>query len=187
MNKIIKYIPTYCCKSIYDIDFNKLYELGKRIILTDLDNTLISYRINTANEELIKINKYIRKLGFKICIISNNNDKRIVEFSKSFILDGYLHNAKKPKNDKINHFISERNFKKEEIIFIGDQLVTDILGANNVGVDSILVKTIDSKSQKWYTKINRLRERKIVKKIKKYDYLTGNKIQSIINQGDKNE
>ena len=52
---------------------------------------------------------------------------------------------------------------------MGDQLVTDISGFNKLGVDSILVKTIDQKNQKWYTKINRLREKNILKKIKKVD------------------
>lgn len=187
MKNVIKYIPTYCVDSIYDIDFNKLYELGKRIILTDLDNTLISYRIKVAPNELKDLNLKLKNLGYKIFIVSNNNDERIVEFSKSFSLDGYLTKAGKPKPYKMEKFIKDNNFIKSEIIYIGDQLVTDINAANNVGLDSILVKTIDSKSQKWYTKINRLREKKIIKQIKKYDSLIGVTINRVINQGEKDE
>lgn len=187
MNKILKYIPTYCVNSVYDIDFSKLYELGKRIILTDLDNTLISYRINEAPVKLKELNSKLKKIGFSIFVVSNNNDGRIVEFSKSFCLDGYLTKAGKPKANKINNFILEQNFKKEEIIFIGDQLVTDIKAANNANLDSILVKTIDTKSQKWYTKINRLREKKIIREIIKYDSLIGNTIKNVVNQGEKDE
>lgn len=187
MKNVIKYIPTYCVDSIYDIDFNKLYELGKRIILTDLDNTLISYRIKEAPCELKELNSKLVNLGYKIFVVSNNNDERIVEFSKSFKLDGYLTKANKPKPNKMEKFISDNGFIKEEIIYIGDQLVTDIKGANNVGLDCILVRTIDTKSQKWYTKINRLREKKILKEITKYDYLIGETIKRVISQGDKNE
>ena len=68
-NKYSKYIPTYCIKSVFDLDYNKLYELGKKIILTDLDNTLISYKTTFANKELQDLNKELRKLGFKIFIV----------------------------------------------------------------------------------------------------------------------
>ena len=56
---------------------------------------------------------------------------------------------------------------------MGDQLVTDISGFNKLGVDSILVKTIDQKNQKWYTKINRLREKNILSILQKLlSYMT---------------
>jgi predicted HAD superfamily phosphohydrolase YqeG len=63
---------------------------------------------------------------------------------------------------------------------IGDQLVTDILCANRVGVDSILVKSISRASEKWYTRINRLRDPFIVKKIAKKDALYAKQIAEIV-------
>ena len=65
------------------------------------------------------------------------------------------------------------------IIALGDQLVTDILGFNRLGLYSVLVKTIDKKTQKWYTKINRLREKKILKNIKKTNSEIYRKIEEI--------
>ena len=53
------------------------------------------------------------------------------------------------------------------MVVIGDQFVTDITVAKKIGVDSIIVKTIDHKTQKWYTKINRLREKWYLKRLKK--------------------
>ena len=185
-NKYSKYIPTYCIKSVFDFDYNKLYELGKKIILTDLDNTLISYKTAFANKELQDLNKELRKLGFKIFIVSNNNEKRILEFMKSFEIDGYLIKAGKPNPKKINEFIYDNGFVKNEIIYLGDQLVTDIAGANNASLDSVLVSTIDVSSQKWYTKINRLREKKIIKEIYKIDSLLAKKIEETVNRGKKN-
>ena len=165
----MKYLPTYVYTTIYDIDFTSLYASGKRIILSDLDNTIASYSEETPSKEMLEFNKYLRNLGFKIYLVSNNNDKRIKKFSEEFVIDGFLAKAKKPFTKKLEKFLSNNNLKKEEIISMGDQLVTDISGFNKLGVDSILVKTIDQKNQKWYTKINRLREKNILKKIKKVD------------------
>ncbi len=165
----MKYLPTYVYTTIYDIDFTSLYASGKRIILSDLDNTIASYSEETPSKEVLEFNEYLRNLGFKIYLVSNNNDKRITKFSEEFIIDGFLARAKKPFTKKLEKFLSNNNLKKEEIISMGDQLVTDISGFNKLGVDSILVKTIDQNNQKWYTKINRLREKNILKKIKKVD------------------
>lgn len=186
-DKYLKYIPTYCLKSVLDVDYNKLYELGKRIILTDLDNTLISYNYNYATKELICLNDLLREKGFKIFIVSNNNEKRIVKFMETFKIDGYLIKAGKPSAKKINMFINNNNFSKNEIIFIGDQLVTDVACANNVGIDSILVSTIDVNSQKWYTKINRMREARIIKNISKINFKKACEIYETVKRGTENE
>ena len=84
--------------------------------------------------------------------------------------------------------MKDKNIKKEETIFVGDQILTDILCANRVGIDSILVKTIDKKSQKWYTNINRLREKYIIKKLVKKQLPNANEVLELINNwGIKNE
>ncbi len=173
----MKYLPTYVYTTIYEIDFTSLYAKGKRIILSDLDNTIASYSEKTPTKEMIKLNEYLRKLGFKIYLVSNNYDRRIKKFSEEFIIDGYLAKAKKPFTKKLEVFLKKENLKKEEIISIGDQLVTDIAGFNGLGVDTILVKTIDLKNQKWYTKINRSREKMILKKIKKVDCIKYNQMK----------
>ena len=83
-NKYSKYIPTYCIKSVFDLDYNKLYELGKKIILTDLDNTLISYKTTFANKELQDLNKELRKLGFKILRENHRQDRADIKLDLQF-------------------------------------------------------------------------------------------------------
>lgn len=165
----MKYIPTFVVTKFTDIDFDTLYAKGKRIILTDLDNTLINYHKSTPSKELILLNEKLHKMGFTIYIISNNSKKRINEFSKEFKIEGYLSNTMKPYSFKLNQFITKNKFVKEEIIFIGDQILTDIACANSAELDSLLVKSLTRSSEKWYTKINRLREKRIMKKIKEID------------------
>ena len=175
----MKYIPNYVYKTIYDIDFDTLYASGKRIILSDLDNTIAGYDELEASEKSIKWNKMLKEQGFKIYLVSNNNDTRIKEFSKKFNINGYLSKARKPFTKRLEKFLKENNIKKEEVISIGDQIVTDIVGFNSLGVDTILVKTINQKKQKWYTKINRSREKRILRKIKKVDCVKYNQIKEL--------
>lgn len=175
----MKYVPRDVYLSIYDIDFNKLYDKGYRIIISDLDNTLASYKEDIPSNKLIsKINE-IKKLGFKFYLISNNESNRISVFNKILNADGYLSKAGKPKTKKMEQFLKKHNINKEEVIGIGDQLVTDILGFNKLEVYSILLKTIDKKTQKWYTKINRIREKTIIKRIKKVNFEVGRKIEKL--------
>ena len=85
----------------------------------------------------------------------------------------------KPSKKALKKIMKKHNVKNNQIAVIGDQLVTDILGFNRLGVYSILVKTIDKKTQKWYTKINRIREIKILKEIKKINPNIGRKIEEL--------
>ena len=61
-----KFIPDYCFKSIYEIPLSKLYADGIRLILTDLDNTLISYLDAMPNDNLIKWRDEVIKTGFEL-------------------------------------------------------------------------------------------------------------------------
>lgn len=175
----MKYIPNDVFCTINDIDFNKLYEEGYRFIISDLDNTLASYQETKPTDELIKKINEIQKIGFKFYLVSNNNSVRISLFNSILKTDGFLAKANKPKIKKLEKYLSDNNINKNETIGLGDQLVTDILGFNTLGVYSILVKTIDKKTQKWYTKINRIREKAIIKNIKKINPKIGRKIEEL--------
>lgn len=160
------YTPKCVVNKFNDLDFNKLYEDGYRIIISDLDNTLAPYTMKSPSKELKESIEKIKEIGFKIYLISNNKNTRISHFCHELGLNGYLANAKKPKTRKLNDFLNKEQIDKNLVIALGDQLVTDILGFNRINLYSVLVKTIDAKTQKWYTKINRLREIRILKRIK---------------------
>ncbi len=175
----MKYIPNLVIDNFLSIDFNKLYEDGFRFIISDLDNTLAAYTVSKPSEELIKKIKEIKALGFKFYLVSNNNKKRLEIFNQLLCTDGFLEKAGKPKSSKILNFFVKEGIDGLRTIGIGDQLVTDILGFNRSCGYSILVKTIDKKTQKWYTKINRIREKRIIKKIKKVNLEIGSRIEKL--------
>ena len=183
---MLKYIPTKIALSVFDINYNELYASGKRIILFDLDNTLISYYEDEPNEKLIDFGNMLLSIGFKVYVLSNNKGNRIIKFMSKFPATGAGYSMKKPFKSKIMKFLDWNGIRDyKEIVMIGDQLVTDILCANNVGVDSILVKSISRDSEKFYTVINRLREPLIIKRFAKCNKEYANQILDIIKKEKK--
>jgi predicted HAD superfamily phosphohydrolase YqeG len=72
--------------------------------------------------------------------------------------------------------------RKNEIIAVGDQLMTDVLGGNRFGIDVILVKPLKKKSEKWYTKLNRFNERQVLNSLKRHYPEVYQKIEGINNE-----
>jgi len=166
--KTSKFIPSEFHATFFDIDFNKLYKKGLRVILTDLDNTLITYEEFVPTDTIMKKLDSIREIGFEVFIISNNHPPRINTFLKGTNYLG-IGNAKKPlkKGIKKALSLSEKEYFLDEVVIIGDQLMTDIYGANRFGVYNILVNPLKRKTEKWYTRFNRKIEIKMLEKIKK--------------------
>lgn len=173
-------IPNEVSIDIYHIDYQNLLNNQQTNLFFDCDNTLITYNDITLNDKVIELFKQLKNQGFNIYIISNNNIDRINKIHNENIKD-YLVKLNKPNINKFNQYLLNNNLDKSSIVIIGDQLLTDILLANKMNIYSILVKTIDKHTQKWYTKINRLREAiylnkiknnnlEIYKKIKEFDH-----------------
>lgn len=165
--KTKQFIPTEFHDSFFDIDFQKLYDNGKRIILTDLDNTLISYEEFKPTKIILDKIQELESMGFEIVLISNNSVSRITDFCEGTDLKG-IGNARKPLRIGFKKALNSTKLnRKEKTVVIGDQLMTDIFGANRFDIDSILVNPLKKKTEKWYTKFNRKIEYKMLEKIKK--------------------
>ena len=161
------FIPSLYVNTIFDIDYNKLYEDGIRLILTDLDNTLISYKETDPLEAQYDWVKKMKEIGFEIIIVSNNSHKdRVSHFAK--LLDiKYLNFALKPTKIGKALKMANKKYEPEEVIALGDQLMTDILVANRMKFHSVLVKAVDRKSDILPTRINRKLEGHVLKVLKK--------------------
>ncbi|XMB85138.1 YqeG family HAD IIIA-type phosphatase [Mycoplasmatota bacterium WC44] len=161
------YLPSMNYQTVYDIDFNKLYSDGKRYILTDLDNTIISYAFSSPTEKEKKLFNDLKEIGFKIVIVSNSPSSRVKGFTTELDVFG-ISSSKKPLLSGMKRALRHLgNPNKEEVIFLGDQLMTDVLVGNRLGIDTFFVLPLEVKSEKWYTKINRRLEKIVVRKVKK--------------------
>lgn len=164
-----KFIPDYYFKSIYDIPLKDLYNEGIRLILTDLDNTLISYNEELPDEKLFSFKEKIESLGFEFILVSNSKKNRVDKFAKAYNIP-YVKLSMKPLKRGIRKAVKKltrKKYKKNEIILLGDQLMTDVLGAKRYGIKVSLIQAIDSNSEIGPTKFNRKLEKFVLKRIKK--------------------
>lgn len=164
--KTYKFIPDEFHDTFFDIDFKELYQKGYRVILTDLDNTLITYEESKITDKILKKLDSLEKIGFELFIVSNNHQIRIDAFLEGTSYSG-IGQARKPLTSGIKKALklSEREYFLDEIVIIGDQLMTDVYGANRYGAYSVLVNPIKRKTEKWYTRFNRKIESKMLKEI----------------------
>ena len=161
------YVPDIYKKSIYDIDYKKLKNNGIKCILFDLDNTIIKYKQKEPTKESLELINSLKELGFKVILYSNGMNKRVKSFGESFDIEYYAF-CKKPQDKKLKQLLKDLKYNESEVVIIGDQIMTDILLGNTVGITSILTEPI-AKKEFIFTKINRRKENKIIKKLSKLD------------------
>lgn len=159
--------PTWMVKSIYSITPEQLRKNGIRAVLTDLDNTLIAWNHPEATEEMINWIKMMKEAEVPVMILSNNSDSRIRLVAEHLDLK-YVPRSMKPTRRAFRIAEEKLRLPAEEVVMVGDQIITDILGANRAGVRSILVKPILD-SDAWNTKFNRFIELKIMNALMKSD------------------
>lgn len=132
------FYPYEYVESVFSIDYNKLYGKGYKAIIFDIDNTLVHHG-EDSTKEVDELFQMIHNIGFKTLLLSDNGEERIKRFIKN-IDSPYIHNANKPKKANFLKSIEILDIKKEEAVYIGDQIFKDIYGANKSGIDNILVK-----------------------------------------------
>ena len=127
--------------STYVIDFQEYYNRGYRGILFDVDNTLVPHGA-PEDERVIKLFKHLKEIGFKTCLISNNKEYRVKPLADE-VGSFYVSKAGKQSPKNYVKAMEYMNTDKSDTYFVGDQLFTDVWGANRAGIKSVLVKPID--------------------------------------------
>ncbi|HLR88902.1 MAG TPA: YqeG family HAD IIIA-type phosphatase [Atopostipes sp.] len=159
--------PTWMVKSIYSITPEQLRKNNIHAVLTDLDNTLIAWDHPEATEESVRWIEMMKEADIPVVIISNNNGNRIEKVAEILELD-FVPMSLKPSRRAFRKAEKKLGIPAENLVMVGDQIMTDILGSNRHGVRSILVKPILD-SDAWNTKFNRFIELKIMNKLIKSD------------------
>lgn len=140
-----KLYPYEYVQSVFEIDWRRLFESGFRAVIFDIDNTLV-FQDEDATSEVEKLFSSLSKLGFKTVILSNNTEERVKRFLKN-IDSPYVCNAYKPFAGGYKKALEKLGVSNERTVFVGDQLFTDILGANRAKIPSILVSYIRPKEK----------------------------------------
>ncbi len=139
------FYPKEYLDSTYVIDFESLYQAGYRGILFDVDNTLVPHDA-PADERSIALFERLHEMGFSTCLISNNREPRVTPFANA-LKTLYVYKAGKPKRRGYEEGMRRMGTQRSNTLFVGDQLFTDVWGANRAGMHSILVKPMNPKEE----------------------------------------
>ena len=155
--KMKKLYPNLYYTKVEEITIETLIKNKIKLLILDVDNTLIDYYKNLS-EEVKKWAKEMRGQGIKLYILSNTNNKEKVEKTLEI---PYKHFAMKPLKRGFKYIQKETKINPENIAVVGDQIFTDVLGGNRSNMFTILVDPIDSQKDYWYTAWKRPIENKI--------------------------
>ena len=132
-----RFYPKEYVDSTYNIDFEKYYEDGYRSIIFDIDNTLVPHGA-PADDRAIALFKRLHAIGYKTMMISNNKEPRVKMFCDA-VESPYIYKAGKPKPDNYIKAMELMGTDTNNTLFVGDQIFTDVWGANKFNIYSILV------------------------------------------------
>ena len=135
------FYPKEYVDSTYGIDFEGLYRRGFRGILFDVDNTLVPHGA-PATAQSVELFQRLHEMGFATCLISNNKEPRVRPFADAMETP-FVYKADKPSRRGYQEGMARMGTDRSNTLFIGDQLFTDVWGANRTGMYSILTKPID--------------------------------------------
>ncbi len=137
--------PDKYLDSVDQIDFGRLYQEGFRGLIFDIDNTLVPHGA-PADEKAVRLFARLRQLGFDSVLLSNNKEPRVKPFADR-VGSRYIYKAGKPGVKSYQKAMEWMQTGCSNTLFIGDQIFTDITGANRAGITSYLVKPINPKEE----------------------------------------
>ena len=139
------FYPNEYYTSAYTIDYPQLFRQGYRGIIFDIDNTLVPHGA-PADERSIELFKQLKSIGFDALLLSNNKEERVNMFNEPIGVHT-IFKAGKPSPKNYREAMHIMKTDTTNTLFIGDQLFTDVWGANKAGIRTLLVKPIDKKEE----------------------------------------
>ncbi len=164
------FYPKEYYDSTYSINFGTYYNMGYRGIIFDIDNTLVEHDA-PCDDRAAKLIAKLKKLGYSVCFLSNNDEERVASFNAA-VDAKYVYKAGKPLAKGYKKAMEMMETDEKSTLFVGDQLFTDIWGANNAHIRSILVKPI-AKHEEIQIVLKRIPEKLVL-----HFYLKNHKIKS---------
>ena len=153
------FIPFAHAQSIYEIEYDFFKRNGVKTLFIDLDNTLDSYKAKEPKERTINYVKGLSDAGITPVIISNNKAHRVCGYANLLGVE-FLSSAHKPFSRRLKAEITKRGLKNDEVMLVGDQMMTDVLAARGAKIRVVLTEKVVKEDQ-WTTHINRIFDRPI--------------------------
>ena len=135
------FFPDYIFPKVTDISAGFLKDHGISLLLMDFDNTMLPYTTSEPTQELLHWLKRLDEAGVRLCIVSNSRKKRVPEFAEQYGIS-CVTRARKPGTRGIREAMERFGVPRAQTALVGDQIFTDVLGANLAGVTALVVKSI---------------------------------------------
>ncbi len=152
--------PKQHLNSIFELNPRELHSLGIKGVIADMDNTLVPWNDRSVPPRLARWLAGLKDEGFRLCIVSNNTADNGAELARELDIPAFWY-AIKPRRRAFRKALLEMDLSAKEVAVIGDQIFTDVLGGNRMGLYTILVTPISDKEFIW-TKMMRQFERLVL-------------------------
>ena len=137
------FLPKLMTDALTDITPELLRDRSIRLLMLDFDNTIVPYTTSVPTEQMENWLRNMLKTDITVCVVSNSRKPRVKVFCEKYGLTCITH-ARKPFSKGIKECLAKFDIPAANAALVGDQIFTDTLGANCVGVQSILVRAIDN-------------------------------------------
>lgn len=134
-------IPKRMTEHLYDLAPDVLRQYGITFLMLDFDNTIVPYTSDIPTEPMAQWLEQLLDSGVGICVVSNSKRDRVVKFCRDRHIPCITH-SKKPFSKGICQCMDRFRLDPAHTALVGDQIYTDVLGANCAGITSILVRPI---------------------------------------------
>ena len=138
---IEKCFPDFCISHISELDGDFYRANNIEAVIFDIDNTLVIHKELHPTDEVLKYFDFLKSRGIKYGIVSNNKKERVRPFCEGLGVP-YAYRAIKPRKKHLKRIADELGVPHNRICFVGDQVFTDILGANRMGFVSVIVEAL---------------------------------------------
>ncbi len=135
-------IPGQVLGSIYDLAPETLRSSGVTLVLADLDNTLVPYEEALPSPALTAWKEALEENGVALFVVSNSRKSRRCPDFCAALGVGCVRHAGKPGVKGFREALAKTGRQPSEALMVGDQIFTDILGANRAEIKTVLVKPI---------------------------------------------
>lgn len=141
MLEILK--PGLYVSSVAKVPVGVLVERGIKGLVVDLDNTITLWNDDYLAPEVLEWFATVSQVGLKACLTSNNSPERGRRVVERLSLPAVFH-CSKPRRRGLRQALEVLGTTPRETALIGDQVFTDVLGGNRLGVYTVLVEPISS-------------------------------------------
>ena len=160
------FVPDFTADNVFKTDFGRLAREGARCVIFDADNTLLSYDEERPKDEIRALCEELKSEGFRVCILSNGHSRRIKKVAEELGLE-FVGDALKPRKKGFAICAERCGCALKETVVVGDQIFTDVWGANRAGCISVLVEPIRRDNEPFCVKFKRILEKCFIGTIRK--------------------